>query len=282
MPPTPGAIADLAFDPAAAARLAKGRGLRFGLRAHARTIGALVMREAHTRFGQSRIGYLWAIIEPAVFIGMFLVMRTYLNASVPIGESVALFVMSGVVGARLVIGMTGKIGASVQSNQQLLIYPLVHPLDTVVARCVLEVLTMVVVIVLFFGGLLLVAEGADINDFALFSEAIAAAMLLGCAIGAFNTIFGAIAPSWLRLWGFMGLPLFITSGAFFVPAMLPPAALAVVWWNPVLHIVEWFREAIYLDYISVLEPAYPLLLSAFLIVAAVVLERVYRQRLTDA
>ena len=282
MPPAPGAIADLAFDPAAAARLARGRGLRYGLRAHARTIGALIMREAHTRFGRTRIGYLWAIIEPAVFIGMFVVLRTYLDNTVPIGDSVALFVISGMVGARLVIGMAGRIGASVQSNLPLLIYPLVQPLDTVIARCVLEVLTMVVVIALFFGGLLLVSDNASINDFVRFSEAVAATILLGCAIGAFNTVFGAIVPTWQRLWGFMGLPLFFTSGAFFIPALLPAPILAVVWWNPVLHVVEWYREAIYLDYGSVLEPAYPLSLSVVLIGVAVVLERVYRQRLTDA
>ena len=281
MPPASGAaIADLAFDPAAAERLARGRGLLYGLSAHTRTIGALVMREAHTRFGRTRIGYLWAVIEPAIFIGMFVVLRTYLNTTVPIGESVALFVMSGVVGARLVIGMSRKIGQAIQSNLQLLIYPLVQPLDTVIARCILESLTMVVVLGLFFGGRLLVAENATINSFVVFSEAVAVSLLLGCALGSFNSVFGSIVPTWTRLWGFMGLPLFITSGAFFIPATLPPPILAVIWWNPVLHIVEWYREAIYLDYISVLAPEYPLLLSFGLLGTAVVLERVYRRELT--
>ena len=276
----PSAIADLAFDPAAAARLARGRGLRYGLSAHTRTIGALIMREAHTRFGQSRIGYLWAIIEPAVFIALFLSIRTYLNATVPIGESVALFVMSGVVAARLVIGMTQKVSAAIQSNQQLMIYPLVQPLDTVIARCILEAMTTIVVGGLFFGGLLVVADNASINDFVGFSEAMAVALLLGCAIGSFNAVFGAVVPTWKRLYGFMSLPLFITSGAFFVPATMPPSVIAVIWWNPIMHVVEWFRTAIYLDYHPILEPLYPVGLSFGLIGTAVILERVYRLRMT--
>ena len=280
-PAPPGAIADLAFDPALAARLARGRGLLYGLSAHIRTIGALVMREALTRFGQSRIGYLWAIIEPAVFIALFIGLRTYISATVPIGESVALFVMSGIVVARLVIGMVQKVGAAIQANQQLLIYPLVQPLDTIVARCILETMTMIVVGALFFGGLLLVADNAAINDFVGFSEAAAAAIALSCSIGAFNAVFGTILPTWQRLWGFMSLPLFITSGAFFVPGTLPPAIVDVIWWNPVLHVVEWFRTAIYLDYHPVLEPLYPLGLSAGLLGAAVVLERVYRLRMAN-
>lgn len=282
MSSAPGAIADLAFDPAAARRLERGRGLRFAITAHSRTIGALVMREALTRFGQSRIGYLWALIEPAVFIALFLVLRTYLDTTVPIGESVALFVMSGIVAARLVLSMVGKIGAAIQSNMPLLIYPLVQPLDTVLARCILETMTMIVVGVLFFGGLLLVADNASINDFVVFSQAVAAAMALGCCLGAFNSVFGTIVPAWMRIWGFASLPLFITSGAFFVPSTMPLEVQAIVWWNPILHIVEWFRMGIYLDYHPVLVPAYPLGLAAVLMALAVVLERLYRMRIATS
>lgn len=282
MPAAPGAIADLAFDPAAAARLARGRGTRYALREHARTVGALIMREALTRFGQSRIGYLWAVIEPAVFIGLFIALRSYVNTTVPVGESVALFLMSGIVAARLVLGMAGRIGSSIRSNMQLLIYPLVQPLDMIEARCVLETLTAMVVMVLFFGGLLLVADNAAINDFPRFTEAAMAAMLLGCAIGSFNAVFGAIVPIWEKVWPILNLPLFLTSGAFFVPSTMPPTVVSIVQWNPVLHVVEWFRTAIYLDYRDILDPVYPVSMSIGLIAAAIVLERVYRLRIASS
>ena len=35
-----------------------------GLRIQARVIGALILRELHTRYGRENIGYLWVIGEP--------------------------------------------------------------------------------------------------------------------------------------------------------------------------------------------------------------------------
>ena len=275
------ALADLAFDDEAARRLRQGRGLRFALREQVRAVGALLMREALTRYGNSRIGYLWAVIEPAAFISLFLVLRTYLGRAVPIGESLALFMLSGIVAARVVLSMVGKIGGAINANRALLVYPLLSPLDTIVARCILESMTGMVVLSLFFGGLLIVAPDVAIQDFATFTTAAAVMVLLACSIGTFNAVVGSIVPAWTRVWGMMSFPLFITSGAFFVPATLPPFALEIVWWNPILHIVEWFREGVYLDYLSVLDPLYPITLSLVLLGAAVTLERVFRLRVVS-
>ena len=274
-------LAALAFDEAAAARLRRGRGTVHALREQMRTIGALLMREALTRYGNSRIGYLWAIIEPAVFIGLFLALRGYLKETVPIGENLALFLMSGIVTARVAISIQSKIGGAISSNRALLVYPLVNPLDTVAARCVLECLTGMVVIVLFFVGLMVVDEGATIVNFAVFSQALVVMLLLTCAMGAFNAVVSTISPAYGRVWGLLSFPLFITSGAFFVPATLPEGLLRIVWWNPILHIVEWAREGIYLDYLSVGEPAYPILLSVGLICGALAVERVFRLRVVS-
>ena len=241
-------------------------------------MGALLMREALTRYGNSRIGYLWAVIEPAVFIAMFLIVREYLSRTVPIGENVALFMMSGIVTARVAISVIQKISVSIESNRALLVYPLVNPLDTIAARCVLESLTGLVVVVLFFAGLLVVGGDVTINSFATFTQAAMALVVLSCSLGAFNAVLGTILPAWTRVWNLLSLPLFITSGIFFVPATLPPAVADIVWWNPILHIVEWMREGIYLDYLSVLDRSYPLLLSAGLVGAALLLERMFRLR----
>ena len=251
----------------------------FAFREQIRAIGALLMREALTRYGSSRIGYLWAVIEPAAFIAMFLVVREYLGRTVPIGENIALFMMSGLVGARITLNIANKIGAAIESNRALLVYPLVNPLDTIAARCVLEALTGMIVFVLFFAGLLLVAGDVTINDFATFSQGAMMLVVMGCSLGTFNAVLGTVLPAWTRVWALMSLPLFITSGIFFVPATLSPSILAVVWWNPLLHCVEWVRTGAYVTYDPLLDHAYPLTLSFVLLIAGLLLERIYRFRL---
>ena len=40
------------------------KGFRYALSENVRVIGALVIRSGVTRFGESRIGYLWTLAEP--------------------------------------------------------------------------------------------------------------------------------------------------------------------------------------------------------------------------
>ncbi|MEB0161216.1 hypothetical protein, partial [Pseudomonas sp. AH2 (2023)] len=58
-----------------------------------------------------------------------------------------------------------------------------------------------------------------------------------------------------------------------------PEAVAVLKWNPVLHLVEWFREGFYKNYNSVvLDRSYHLGIALGLILAGMCGERLYRKK----
>jgi capsular polysaccharide transport system permease protein len=60
---------------------------------------------------------------------------------------------------------------------------------------------------------------------------------------------------------------------------MPPEAIAVLKWNPLLHVVEWTREGFYSNYRSdVLNIAYPLGLGAALVIIAMFAERITRKQ----
>ena len=52
-----------------------------------RVIVALVAREGLSRYGSSRLGYLWAFLEPSLYFVVFLALRTLTSDIVPFGES---------------------------------------------------------------------------------------------------------------------------------------------------------------------------------------------------
>ena len=77
------------------------KGFRYALSENVRVIGALVIRSGVTRFGESRIGYLWTLAEPSIYVCMFLIMHTFVRTSLPFGDSAMLFFLTGVIGFRM-------------------------------------------------------------------------------------------------------------------------------------------------------------------------------------
>lgn len=74
-------------------------------------------------------------------------------------------------------------------------------------------------------------------------------------------------------------PLFFLSGIFYVPSQLPPEAIAILKWNPVLHLVEWTRTGYYSNYGSVvLDKSYPLGIAILFILLGLLGERIYRKK----
>lgn len=61
-----------------------------GLRLQLRVLHALMLREMITRYGSSRLGYLWALLEPIGFIAMLSLIFSQISNSPPVGRSFAL------------------------------------------------------------------------------------------------------------------------------------------------------------------------------------------------
>ena len=68
-----------------------------GLTVQGRVIAALILREVHTLYGNTRLGYLWAIIQTAFGIGVFWGIRTILGAHAPHGMSMIVFLLCGFI-----------------------------------------------------------------------------------------------------------------------------------------------------------------------------------------
>lgn len=246
-----------------------------------RVVGALVLRESRTRFGRSRIGYAWAILEPAAWVFLFVFLHSLLADYPPFGQSSFLFFAAGVLPYRLYSSLASRISSAITANAALLTYPVVRPFDTIVARMVLESATLLIVML---GAWLLIALVEDIQVVhhpATLIFAILAMTLFGTALGTFNAVVSALVPAWERIFGVLSMPIMVTSGMFYVPNQLPPIVLDMLRWQPVLNAIEWFRTGIYLDYTPVLDKTYLVGLSLTLLLVALVLERLAREKILE-
>lgn len=246
-----------------------------------RVVGALVLRESRTRFGRSRIGYAWAVLEPAAWIFLFVFLHGLIAQYPPYGQSSFLFFASGVLPYRLYSALAGRISSAITANAALLTYPVVRPFDTMVARMVLEAATLLVVMLGAWFVIFLTEDIQVIHHPTTILFAVLATILFGSALGAFNAVVSALFPAWDRIFGVFSMPIMLTSGMFYVPNQLPPVVLDILRWQPVLHAIEWFRTGIYLDYTPVLDKTYLISLSLTLLLVALVLERLAREKILE-
>lgn len=253
----------------------------YALKENGRVIAALIIRSTVTRFGESRIGYLWTLAEPAIYVGMILAAQTLVRGAMPFGDSAMLFFLTGMIGFRMTNLIARKAANGLSHNQPMLTYPLVKPLDTIAAAFMLELIIWVIVCTLFIFFMYVGLERKVIVYPLEFGAAILAIAYFAFSFAVFNAVVGTLVPLWSKILGYANMPLMFASGVVFVPATLPPSVLAIISWNPFLHCVEWFRSSTYLDYNSVLEKSYLLSLSTGLLVTGMTLERLYRNKLLE-
>ena len=253
--------------------------LSYALRENARVISALVVRSAVTRFGESRLGFIWLLAEPAAYIGIFLLIHTSMKAQVPFGDNAMLFILAGVFGFRMTRGISRTTERAISNNQPMLTYPLVRPLDTLIAPFLLESTIWLIICALFMSGLAISLDRDVIVYPGEFAEAMFAILYFAFSFAAFNAMASTLVPRYDTFMSMLSMPLMLMSGVFFMPAEMPPGFQAVLWWNPFLHCVEWFRTSTYLDYNALLSRTYLLSLSTAFLTSALVMERLFRRRI---
>ena len=268
-------------DPATVRAIRAKRGFGTAVRETVRVVSAMVAREANVRYGDSRLGYLWAFVEPALFFVIFLSIRTLIADRVPFGESAVVFLLAGIIAFRAFRSIQTRMMTAITGAKALMTFPVVTPFDAVIARGAIETLTMSTVIVVFYTLVLSTTETVEFHDPVDFTGAMLALTILAFGTGCFSAVMVVLVPTFRIVVALSGLPLLILSGIFYVPASLPPEYLAILEWNPVLHCVEWFRDAVYLDYTVTLDRSYPIQFGLIAFGLGLIMSQVFRVRVME-
>jgi capsular polysaccharide transport system permease protein len=215
---------------------------------HLRVILALVMREMGTRFGRSEGGYLWAIGEPLGGILLLAIFFSLALRTPPLGTSFILFYATGHIPYNMFKSIAARVSGAVNSNRALLNYPVVTVLDAVLAKFVLSLLTMLVVAVILFTGIILVFDLPINLDLSAVARSLALAAALGLGIGTLNCLLFGLFRTWRNIWKVLTRPLYLLSGVLFTFESVPARFQHVLWWNPVIHVTAEMRAGFYGTY----------------------------------
>jgi len=251
-----------------------------GLMVQMQVVHALILREVRTRFGRHRLGYLWALVEPVLFIAMFAAFSVLLDRRIPYGLPVIPFLVTGFLPYLMFSNLANKAMLAISSNRGLLFFPDVRPLDLVIARALLEISTYMVVFTIIMGGWCLWEGEVRIDNVPLTVAGMLLASGLGAGLGLVLCGLSAFSNTVERLVGPAMRPLFWVSALFFSTNELPTEASDVLVHNPVLHIVELTRSGWFAGYsVPQVSLWYPALWIVVLFYFGLTLERIARRRL---
>jgi capsular polysaccharide transport system permease protein len=222
--------------------------LLLGLQVQWNVVGALVYRELMTRLSQSQYGIIGVFIEPLATLLMFVVIFSALRASAQTSLDISLFLLSGITPFGLFREITTRSLRSMEQNAPVFIYRPVRPVDTIIARTIVESGLSATLYISLFLVIMFVRERWWLDDPPLLFVAFVSTEALAFGIGLILLVAGHRYKLIQKFFPAIMRPMFLTSGIFFSLGSIPQAARPWLSWNPILQATELTRHAFSTDY----------------------------------
>ena len=223
----------------------RGLGALRVLRQRRHVIRALFLKEIVTRFGGSRLGYVWVFLEPCLHAAFFIGLFYWRKVSIPGDIAVPVFVVTGMVPYFAFWHCITWLGGTIGANWTFFNYRQVRPIDCLLARYLLEVFLLFVV----FAALVTLCHfvGWEVSDWptARLPATLLGFTLFGLGVGAMAAVVAMYSKDAQKFFPFLLRPLYFLSGLFFMVAMLPVGVRPYFTWNPLLHGAEIVREELF-------------------------------------
>lgn len=217
--------------------------------AQVRVISALFMRELLTRFGRSRIGYIWLIGEPMLLALMISTLHWASGSHLPNDLPTFLFYGMGYVPFFMFRSITARGAGVINANMSLLFHRSISLLDLMIARNLMEMMVCTTIVLLFIlGGFLTIGEVP--SDPALLILGLLLSALLGHGLAmvlASTQVFLEFVERLVHPFTYLLMPI---SAPFYMVESMPPEARDVLLWNPLVHVNEMNRWAMFGDRIT--------------------------------
>jgi capsular polysaccharide transport system permease protein len=250
-------------------------------RVQGRVIHAVVLREVKTMFGRYQLGYIWALIEPIMYVAVLVVIFNLFGRASVAGMPLSLFIITGILPYLMFVRTVQAAMQAVEANRALLTFPQVTPIDIVAARTILQIVTTLVVFAVIVVGVAVVLGPFRIADPMAVAWWLIAAGLLGAGAGAFFGAWTSIFPAVERLVPtLLSRPLFFVSGVFFTADLIPENVRPYALLNPLLHVIELLRSAFFPDFDSAYgDPGYAFLSLAAAVFLGLLGHRAFRKQI---
>ncbi|WP_409263748.1 ABC transporter permease [Pseudomonas putida] len=224
---------------------------RSSLQIQKSVIFALVLREARARFGTRRMGAVWTLLEPIGHLLVFTLLYTQLRGRTVADVEYPVFVLIGMAPFLLYRNTALKLMDSLRENRSLFGYKQIKPLDTYLARVIVETcisVTVYAILVFLFAWF---GFDMSVTNPLQWIAVLALGLLFAFGLGMSLALITHALPGIKTVIRLAFFPLYFISGVLIPAAYLPQAMMPILLYNPFLHITELIRAEVLPYYIPV-------------------------------
>lgn len=223
---------------------------RSGLEVQQAAVKALFLREIKTRFGKYRLGYLWAILEPAAHLIVLMGIFGYIKNRTMPDISFPVFLLNGLIPYFIFSHIATRSIGAIEANQGLFNYRPVKPIDTIIARTLLETLIYVGVYIILMTIVGLLGEEFAFNHVITLVATWTLLVIFSFGIGLVFMVLGNTFPETEKFLPIIIKPLYFMSCVMFPLHAIPKDYWSYLLWNPIVHAIELSRESVVASYTS--------------------------------
>ncbi len=247
----------------------------------ANVVRAIYLRETVSMYGDTRLGYIWCLMQTVFGILIFAFIRYFTGTAFHNGLPIVYFLLSGFLIYNIFGECVGKCLRAIDSNGALLQFPHVEPLDLMLARCLLVILTHVTSAIIIIAGASALGFDFHVTDTRHFIFTLAGSFYLAVSSAIFVASVNVFYPTLGNIFSYVNRILFFISGIFFSVERFPTWVQEICHWNPLYVAIHNLRFAI-TDVFSVnlnFGMAYVYEFSTVLIVLGLLLEHASHRRM---
>lgn len=246
-------------------------------------IYALLLRELSSRFGKSRGGFVWVLVEPLAHLLMPIVIRGLIRQSLMPGVELPVFIAYGILPFLLFKAITLQIVDGVNTAQGLLSYRQVLLMDVFIAKAMAFAVIQAIVFVIVLTGLGMFGFHVVPPRPVELGGVLVLTVVLAFGLGLLFAAISSLIPDARSVIRVMFMPLYLLSGILFPVTRFPDEWVQWMALNPVLHLVELSRVAAVTHYEATeyLSLEYPVALALTTTIIGLMLYRLrYLARVT--
>ena len=218
--------------------------MKEGWRKHRSVLRALFLREMKARFTSAQGGLFWTFFEPFFIVSIFLGLHIFLRGSSGDAESTKeafMFLMLSVTSFFLFRSILNGSAGAFKANHTLFVYRYVKPIDTILARVLVESFIMGIVIIIFI--LISLYFGVDLNpkNLAMVGLGYIWLTIFGISLGILVAVGNSFYDFIGKIVRFLSLPLLFLSAIFYSVESIyqkSPELAELLLYNPIVHFME--------------------------------------------
>lgn len=213
---------------------------------------ALFLRELNMRLSQNRMGLFFTFFEPMYQVAFFIIIKVVIFGSESDNFDYTIFLVIVFVPFFMFKNIVTKSIGAFSANKKLFLYKQVKPIDTILARLLLEVFISSMIILAFTMIAFYFEFDTNAQNLGLVGLAYIWLIIFAFALGLFFAVLNTYTKVVANIVSMLLMGLLFISAIFYTVDSLSPDLQAFILYNPLTH----FMEMIHAGYFDVLDDTY--------------------------